>query len=169
MGYHGTWRSSDQIPLRAVESGALDRFGHVDPSAGGESDHASISFDATLKNTATTRLAAYAIFYRLNLFSNFTNFLDDPVNGDQFNQRDRRWVIGGSTQRTWSHSSATRSATTLGVQGRADIIGEVGLHRTQNRDRLATVRDDRVNEASAGVFAQNELRHCLLLRFTTVD
>jgi hypothetical protein len=159
MIYHGEWRSSDQIPSRAVESNLLDRFGHVDPSNGGKSERASISFEAALKDAASTRLNAYAILYRLNLFSNFTYFLDDPENGDQFNQRDRRWVIGGAAQRTWAHpGSAVQSETTLGIQARVDFIGELGLHRTRRRTRIAAVRDDRADEASAGVFAQNETR-----------
>jgi len=157
MAYRGQWRASDQIPLRAVEAGDLDRFGHVDPTAGGESERASVSVDATLKDAAMTRFNGYVIFYRLNLFSNFTYFLDDPVNGDQFNQRDRRWILGGSAQRTWTHAAgARRSATSFGLQGQADFIDEVGLHRTRQRERLSSVRDDRVDEGSVAFFADNE-------------
>ncbi|MBL9186880.1 MAG: TonB-dependent receptor [Opitutaceae bacterium] len=163
--YRGEWRATDQIPQRAVAAGLLDRFGHVDASNGGESDRASLAFDATIKGAeATTRLNAYAIHYRLNLFSNFTYFLDDPVNGDQFNQRDRRWVAGGALTRTWTGPG--RGETTIGVQARADRIGELGLHRTAQRQRLSTVRDDEVNEASLGVFARNETRWSDWLRTT---
>lgn len=168
MAYHGQWRSTDQIPLRAVEAGALELFGHVDPTDGGESDRASLSFDATFKGvTATTRLNAYALFYRLNLYSNFTYFLDDPLNGDQFNQRDRRWVAGGELQRTWSSGGiGARSETTVGLQGRADFVGELGLHRARHRARVGTVRDDEVDEASVGAFARNETPWTEWLRTT---
>ncbi len=155
MAYGGKWRSTDQIPLRAVEAGSLDRFGHVDPTDGGASERASVSFDATWKGDATTRLTAYAIYYGLNLFSNFSYFLDDPVDGDQFNQRDRRWLLGGALVRTWARG---RSETTLGAQARADLIGELGLYRSAQRVRRGTVRADEVNEASLGVFAKNETR-----------
>ena len=160
MAYHAKWRSTDQIPLRAVESGALDRFGDVDPTDGGESDRASVSFDATVNGAdATTRVSAYAIYYRLNLFSNFTYFLDDPVNGDQFNQRDRRWLVGGAATRNWSGRWAGgRSETAVGLQVRADFVGELGLFHTAQRVRLSTIRDDVVDEASAGLFAKNETR-----------
>ncbi len=166
MAYRAKWRSTDQIPLRAVEAGTLERFGNIDPTDGGDSDRASLSFDATLKGAdATTRLNAYAIYYRLNLFSNFTYFLDDPVNGDQFNQRDRRVVVGGALTRTWSAPRAGgTSETTVGVQTRGDFIGELSLHRTARRVRLATVRDDSVDELSAGVFAKNETRWSEWLR-----
>ena len=160
MGYHGKWRSTDQIPLRAVESAALDRFGNLDPTDGGESDRFSLSFDGSVNSAdATTRFNAYAIYYRLNLFSNFTYFLDDPVNGDQFNQRDKRTVVGGSLTRSWSNTwGAAKSETTVGVQGRADFIDELGLFHTARRVRLSSVRDDNVAEASAALFVINETR-----------
>ena len=160
MGYHAKWRSTDQIPLRAVGGGALDRFGNIDPTDGGDSDRASLSFDATFKGAdGTTRFTAYAIYYRLSLFSNFTYFLNDPVNGDQINQRDRREVAGGALTRTWSGEFAgAKSETTVGAQVRADFIGELGLFRTARRERVSPTRDDDVTEASLGVFAKHESR-----------
>lgn len=156
MAYRGVWQATDQIPARAVTAGLLGRFGHVDPTNGGESDRTSLSFDATHRGAdGTTRFNAYAIHYRLNLYSNFTYVLDDRVNGDQFNQRDRRWVLGGAATRTWSQE---RGDTTIGAQTRVDLIGEVGLHRTARRIRHATVRDDEINEASLGIFVKNETR-----------
>ncbi|MFM8336057.1 MAG: TonB-dependent receptor [Opitutaceae bacterium] len=159
MGYHAKWRSTDQIPLRAVDRGTLDRFGNLDPTDGGESDRASLSFDATRKGAdATTRFNAYAIYYRLNLYSDFTYFLDDPVNGDQFNQRDRRWLAGGALTRTWSGSLAGgKSETTIGAQARVDLI-DVGLFHSAKRVVISTTRDDEVDEASLGLFAKNETR-----------
>lgn len=85
---------------------------------------------------ATVRFNAYAIYYRLNLFSNFTYFLDDPVNGDQFNQYDRRSLVGGSLTRSWSNPwSAGPSETTVGVQARADFIGDSGGTEATGRTR----------------------------------
>lgn len=169
MVYRGKWQSTDQIPIRAVQAGTLNRFANIDPTDGGESERVSVSLDATWRGaSATTQLNTYALFYRLNLFSNFTYFLDDPVNGDQFNQRDRRWVIGGALQRTWTRAAGfTRGETTLGVQGRMDFIGELGLHRTVRRARLSNVRDDEVDEGSLGLFARRETRWNEWLRSTS--
>ena len=168
MGYHGRWRSTDQIPLRAVEAGALDRFGNIDPTDGGEAARASLSFDATLKSSGgTTRVNAYALHNRLSLFSNFTYFLDDPVNGDQFNQRERRLVLGGAVTHAWPGAMlGAKSDFVAGLQLRADEIGELGLHRTAQRVRLSTVRDDDVSEMSAGLFARAETRWSDMLRTT---
>jgi hypothetical protein len=48
----------------------------------------------------TTRISAYTIRSTLDLYNNFTYFLDDPENGDQFLQRDRRWIFGGEVVHT---------------------------------------------------------------------
>lgn len=158
LAYHAKWRSTDQIPLRALQSGTIDRFGNIDPSDQGETDRDSLSFDYTVDHGgSTTHANVYAIFYQLSLYSNFTYFLDDPVNGDQFNQRDRRTVIGGTLDHSWSGEwSGRKTETTIGLQVRDDIIPQVALFRTSQRRLVSTVRDDQVNEGSIGIFAQNE-------------
>ncbi len=160
MAYHGRWRATDQIPLRAVETGALDRFGTVDDTNGGVTERASLALDGTWRGAhATTQFNAYAIHYRLNLYSNFTYFLDDPVDGDQFNQRERRLVTGAALKRSWASAWAgATSETNVGVQLRSDFVRGLGLHRTTAQRRLATVRVDDVDEGSIGVFARNETR-----------
>ncbi|MET0658919.1 MAG: TonB-dependent receptor plug domain-containing protein, partial [Steroidobacteraceae bacterium] len=102
QGYDSEWRSTDQIPLRAVRDGSLDRFGFIDPTDGGESHRYSFSADWTLEQERTQwRAQAYAIDYRLDLFSNFTyaTYADD---GDQFEQFDDRRIYGG--QFSWSRA-----------------------------------------------------------------
>jgi len=163
LGYRGQWDSTDQIPARAVVAGApglslpnvLDRFGTLDPSDGGESDRASLAFDWTRRSAdGETKLNLYAIRYRLELFSNFTYFLDDPVDGDQFNQRDHRSIVGGSlTHRRAAELGGHKVDLEVGAQTRTDLI-DVGLFRTARRSRLATVRDDDVMESNAALYAQ---------------
>lgn len=157
LGYHAEWNATDQIPLRAVEAGTLDRFGFVDPTNGGVTDRISVSLDGAVESgDTTTRFNAYAIHYRLNLFSNFTYFLDDPTDGDQFNQRDRRIIAGGSLERAWAGEG--RAETSVGLQVRGDFIRELGLHRTSARAPISTVRTDEVTEANAGLFARTVVR-----------
>lgn len=103
-----------------------------------------------------TKANAYLFYYHLALFSNFTFFLDDPDNGDQFEQRDRRVVIGSNASQTWFTTWLGISMDhTLGLQVRHDAIPEVGLHKTRERTRLSTVRDDTVHETSVGMYYQN--------------
>jgi hypothetical protein len=156
LGYHAEWNSTDQVPLRAVQSGLIGRYGNIDPTDGGETERASLSFDWTAHAAdAVTKFNAYAIYYRLNLFSNFSYFLDDPVNGDQFNQRDRRGVFGASLEHAFSLDAVGhKTAVTFGAQGRDDLVGELGLRHTAKRRLINVIRDDDVHEASAGLYAK---------------
>ncbi len=101
----------------------------------------------------------YASYSRLNLFSNFTYFLDDPVNGDQFEQTDERAVAGANASREWlAHWFGRDNVVTVGTQLRRDQIFQVGLFRTGDQKRLDTVRDDEVTQTSLGVYVDAETR-----------
>ena len=156
MGYYGLWNATDQIPQRAVNDGTIDRFGGIDPTTGGKSYRftASGDFQHTFGN-ALFQANVYAVRYKLNLFSDFTYFLDDPANGDQFEQADLRWQFGTSGSLLWtSPESAIPWGATVGWEGRYDRIDPVGLYDTVAQNRLSTVRQDYVRETSAGVFAE---------------
>jgi outer membrane receptor protein involved in Fe transport len=159
MAYASRWSSTDQIPQRAVEAGQVDRFGAVDPTDGGRSSRYSLSAQWARGDASTsTRASAYAIRSSLNLFSNFTFFLNDPVNGDQFEQVDRRTVAGGEASHTWHTQLGGHDIEhTGGVQLRRDDIGEVGLHDTVARRRLATVRSDSVDQTGTGLYYLNSI------------
>jgi outer membrane receptor protein involved in Fe transport len=158
MGYYGLWNSTDQVPLRAVESGQIDRFGAVDPTTGGKTHRFSLSGDSQQSlGGGVLQTNVYAVKYRLNLFSNFTFFLDDPVNGDQFEQADDRWQLGTSGRWTWTASGGGAPLrATVGWEARHDRIDPVGLFDTVGRQRLQTVRQDFVRETSGGVFVEGE-------------
>jgi beta-lactamase regulating signal transducer with metallopeptidase domain len=166
--YRGEWNATDQVPQRAIDEDAISRFGHIDPTGGGETHRSSLSTDAQWASNATvTRANAYFVNYGLNLFSNFTYFLDDPENGDQFEQEDRRNVFGGRiTHRILSSWGSRAAETSFGAQVRHDRIGSVGLYRTRARQRLSTTREDRVGQTSLGLFAQSEYRWSPVVRTT---
>ena len=159
MAYAADWDATDQVALRAVDGGLISRLGALDPTAGGSTARATLAgrWARAAQGTTETEVTAYAAYYRLNLFSNFTYFLDDPDQGDQFEQADRR-VYGGATARhRWFTPGLARGAThSVGATLRHDQILEVGLHRTAARERLSTVRDDAVSQTSLGLFAESE-------------
>jgi hypothetical protein len=165
MGYRGRWNSTDQIPERAVGN-LIDRFGTIDETDGGETSRYSGSFEwQRTRGNGTTRVAAYGIGYDLDLFSNFTFFLDDPDNGDQFQQSDHRLVSGAKV----SHRRLGRWAgrdlqTTVGVELRHDDIDRVGLYHTRARQRLDTVREDAVRQTSVAGFGAAEVEWSPWLR-----
>jgi hypothetical protein len=164
MGYDAQWNSPDQIPRRAVERGLISPLGSIDASLQGDTSRYSISgaWNAEL-GAGRVRLNAYTIDYELSLFSNFTYFLDDPIDGDQFEQRDDRRITGGELAYTFSGGM---SLNTVGVMLRYDDIGDVGLFHTSNRQRLSTVRRDSVDELAVGVYFANEHRWSERLRTT---
>lgn len=168
MAYSGHWNATSQIPQRAVDSGLIGRFGSLDPTDHGDAQRFSVStrWHETTADSAT-RLSAYAIKSNLALFHNFTYFLNDPVNGDQFKQKDDRILTGFNASRTFLGTAfgSVKSETTVGIQTRYDDI-KVGLFNTRERVMLSTVRDDRVQQASAGVFGENTLRWTDWLRTT---
>ena len=157
MGYRGTWTATDQVARGAVDSGLVDRFGSLDPTTGGRSHRYSLSGSwRTGDADSVTRVSAYFVEYKLDLFSNFTYFLDDPVNGDQFEQVDHRYVLGGAVAHQWfGRWFGFDVDNEVGLQTRNDFIPEVSLHKTSARSRLSTVREDRVVENTLGLYARN--------------
>jgi len=156
--HDGRWNGSDQIPRRAVDAGLVSRFGTFDSSTGGATRRLALSTERQRSHgTTATSMAAYVVHSDLDLFSNFTYFLNDPVHGDQFEQVDRRLVAGGRISHRRQASWAGRPVEHgHGVQARHDRIGAVGLYSTQRRERLSTVREDRVGQSSLGVYHRSE-------------
>ncbi|MDQ6618305.1 MAG: TonB-dependent receptor [Pseudomonadota bacterium] len=158
MAYSGRWNATDQIPRRAVSEGLLGRLSAVDPSDGGRSDRYSLSADFE-RRLAGGRLetTAYAIRSDLDLYSNFTYFLDHPVEGDQFNQRDDRKIYGWNGK--WSRNDELfghSMLNTIGWEVRQDRIAPLGLYDTVGRVRTATTREDNVRETSYALYAENQ-------------
>ena len=153
MFYDNEWNSADQIPSRAVEQGLIDELGSIDTTLGGASSRYSLSWDYMHEHEShRDEWNAYVIDYDLDLWSNFTYLLDDPVNGDQFQQVDDRTVWGGAYRRFWVTGAEEHFHHSAGAEFRYDDIGQVGLYRTRERDRLSTVREDTVDQASIGVY-----------------
>lgn len=168
MGYDGSWNATDQIPERAVEQGLIGRFGLIDPTSGGGSHRYSLSAELRQgSGLQLTKVNAYVLQYELDLFSNFTYFLDDPENGDQFEQVDDRVVAGFSAERQWMLTWGGREVeTAVGLQARGDDI-ENGLFHTVRRQRLGTTREDDVRQVLAGPYAQARVRWAPWLRTVT--
>ncbi|HJS58810.1 MAG TPA: TonB-dependent receptor, partial [Vicinamibacteria bacterium] len=142
------------------ERPALDRFGTYDATDRGGTRRYSLSGEWRHSSTlGLTQVKAYAIDYALDLFSNFTYFLEDPVNGDQFEQEDERSVLGASvTQRFLSNWFGRDSESAAGLQGRLDDIPTVGLHHTQATRRLETIRQDDVTQRSGAALFQTSIQ-----------
>ncbi len=154
--YDSEWTSTDQVPQRAIDSGLIDRFGFIDDDLGGETKRYTLNANAAYAHDdgAQTVLTAYAVSYDFSLFSNFTYFLDDPVNGDEFEQLDERSYYGGSL--THSRNINERLKLRGGAEFRFDDISDIGLFKTAARERISTVRRDSVEELSLGLWGEAE-------------
>ena len=159
IGFRNHWHSTDQIPQRAVDSGQISRFGFIEESDGGETyRHAGIVDWQSSSTDASTRLTGYVQRYGVQLFHNFTYFLNDPINGDQFEQFEKRWTSGAkATHRRLVHLGEKHTENAFGVDVRNDRVGPLALYLTRATERLETVRADDVNQVSVGMFAESEV------------
>lgn len=162
----GQWNQSGEIPVAAVQAGLLNRFGAVDPSQGGRTQRATgllrYHYDTTSGGTAFAEV--WAQRYRLDLFSNFTYFLFDPVHGDGIQQKDDRWIYGsdaGWRQRGTLWGSPV--SATAGVQTRVDRA-RVLLGTEQTRAPLATTSNSEIVEASYSPYVQVEAQPASWMR-----
>jgi hypothetical protein len=168
MGYSADWDSTDQVAQRAIDSGLISRFGLLDATDGGKADRLSLAaeFQRSI-GPSSVRATGFLLHNRLNLFSNFTYFLDDPDNGDQFEQAERRVAAGGRfTYRRLGHFLERHTESAVGVQLRRDWLDPVGLYRTVGRQRLSTTREDEVGQSTVGLYAQTEIEWTRTLRTT---
>ncbi|WP_139482653.1 TonB-dependent receptor [Bradyrhizobium ivorense] len=167
MAYSNGWNSTDQVPQRAIDQGLISRLGTLDPTDGGTSSRFSLSGNwAQSGDYGQTNVSAYVLRSDLQLFNDFTYFLDNPVNGDQFSQLDRRTVGGFDARHAFDWRFAgLETQTRVGVQSRYDDI-HVGLFKTEQREWLSTVRDDRVQESNVGLWTDTTTRWTNWLRTT---
>lgn len=165
MGYDADWNSADQVPLRAVRSGRVSRLGTIDQTLGGETSRYSLS-GRWHRDIGDQRLTAraYAVDYQLDLYSNFTYFLDDPDDGDQIEQVDDRQIYGGDL--TWAKERSDNTTYRTGVSFRYDDVPAVGLYRSTQQVRTATVREDSLEQFNVGMFA--DVSHAWNERWRTI-
>ncbi|WP_374593022.1 TonB-dependent receptor [Aquabacterium sp.] len=157
MAYSASWHSTDQVPLAAVQSGLIDRFGAVDPTDHGETQRYSLSLDLTRAMAdGVAKLNAYYVQSKLDLYSNFTYWLADTTHGDQFEQAEQRRVFGLAASRAWDTPIAgVEGSTTIGLQARQDRLNPVGLYTAEGGARLSTVQQSEVHETAAALYAEN--------------
>ena len=157
MGYQAKWNSTDQITQRAIDNGLIrSRFDAIDPTDGGAAHRYSLS-GAWRKTDdgSSTQINAYVIDNKLDLFSNFTYFLDNPIDGDQFAQPDRRRTAGLNASRTQEfRGPGLESENTIGLQLQTDNIFN-GLLNTKARQMIGITRQDHIVQSSATVYAEN--------------
>jgi TonB dependent receptor/TonB-dependent Receptor Plug Domain/Carboxypeptidase regulatory-like domain len=159
-GFDSQWFASGQIPERAVERGMISRFGAIDDSEGGSTSRYDLNLGLRSTSGGERRweARAYAVKYDFSLFSNFTFFLDDPVNGDGINQTDDRWIAGANGSYALpSRLLGAEGRTALGLGVRSDWA-DVGLNRSVGRTVGEPRVDARVSEQHGYTWIRQDLR-----------
>ncbi|MFK7811729.1 MAG: TonB-dependent receptor [Maribacter sp.] len=139
--FQSKWDASGQVPQRAIDQGLISRFGAIDDTEGGNTSRSNfwVNHSKQIDEHSKIKSKAFISKYDFELFSNFTFFLDDPVNADQIRQKENRTIIGAETRYEHSihvgdHDSQLRYET--GVGFRYDDVNDVQLSRTKNRQEL---------------------------------
>jgi TonB dependent receptor/TonB-dependent Receptor Plug Domain len=160
MAYSGKWNSTDQVPERAIDDAAIDRFGSLNSTDGGISSRSSVSVSRVIRtDTDQLQFSAYVIRYKLDLWSTFTYFLRDPLKGDQMLQHDDRVVYGFKGSKTWNaHIGGISLSNVIGAQARIDDVYDVGIFSTYQRRTIGTTQNAGVVEANGAVYAQSSVQ-----------
>jgi TonB family protein len=164
--YNGSWNASGQLPTRAVQAGLVDHYGTLDPSEGGASSRRNLSFKYHLRPGSFSELSALAYLtqYDFTLYSNFTFFSRDPINGDGIEQWDSRTISGARVSYRWLRQwRGILFDSMVGGSARADSVVN-GLAYARARQRLRRVVETEIDESSIGLYAKEEVQLTSWLR-----
>ncbi len=155
-GFTSKWNASGQIPDRAIESGLVGFYGAIDNTEGGNTSryNANVETQTKLDNGGTVRNQIYYSKYKFELYSNFTFFKEDPINGDQIRQKENRNILGyNSSYQKEFFLGTIKTETKTGVQVRYDNNRDVELTRTKSRvtNTNEIMRGD-VSELNTGAY-----------------
>jgi outer membrane receptor protein involved in Fe transport len=155
--FDSEWDASGQIPQRAVDRGLIGRFGAIDDTEGGKTSRTNVTINYDFEISDNQQLSTHLYYsnYDFLLYSNFTFFLIDPVNGDQIRQRESRNLAGFDVAYTYETKLGDhRLDLTSGIRLRNDRTDGSELSRTLNRSTtLENIQLGDINETNTSAFA----------------
>ncbi|KUJ61740.1 TonB-dependent receptor [Flavobacteriaceae bacterium CRH] len=146
--FNSSWNASGQIPERAVAQDIVSRWGSIDPSEGGNTSRTNLSFQYKHKIDEYKDWQSFFFYskYAFNLYSDFTFYAKDYINGDEINQIDNRNIYGYDhkyTQKIFLKNSNIVWESGTGL--RMDDITNLQLNHVYRRNTLL----DQITDASA--------------------
>jgi outer membrane receptor protein involved in Fe transport len=161
--FTSTWDASGQVPQRAVDSGLITRFGSIDDTEGGTTSRSNLnaSLLKIIDENTFVKTNAYYSNYQFELYSNFTFFLDDPVNGDQIRQKEERNIFGFNSEinKKVAFDNA-EGVLKVGAGFRFDNIDDVELSHTVNRyETLENIQLGDVNETNSFIYSSFDYKN----------
>jgi len=158
--FTSTWNASGQIPERAVSNGNITRFGAIDDTEGGFTSRTNfnVQLQKTLRDESIFKANAFFSNYNFELYSNFTFFLENPVDGDQIKQFEDRNIFGLNAKIITEKEYGSVAATfTKGLGLRFDNITDNELSSTKNRRELLNrIQFGDVQQTNAYAFFNSE-------------
>ncbi len=154
------WNASGQIPDRAVNDGTISRFGSIDPTEGGNTERHNANLVVThqFTNGANWENQAFYSRYKFNLYSNFTFFLNDPVNGDEIQQAESRNIFGYATKFNHKYFFGNKTLySTYGAGLRLDATKDSRLSNVVTRKFLSDIKLGDIKETNLYAFMQQQL------------
>lgn len=160
-GFTSRWNASGQIPERAVAKGQIGFYGAIDDTEGGQTSrfNSRVALNSTRPDGSSFENAIYVTRYAFELYSNFTFFKEDAINGDQIRQKEQRNILGyQGTYRKKFQLGKINANFRAGIQLRYDDIHNVELTKTRNRNEdISPVMNGDVREFNGAVFAEQQL------------
>ena len=158
-GFKSKWDASGQVPQRAVEDGTIDRFGSIDPSEGGNTEryNANVMLAHTFSNGSKWENQAYYTRNKFSLFSNFTFYLVDSINGDEINHAESRNLFGYLSK--FTHKTSLGSAALTSIYGaglRYDATTNALIHDAK-RQFLNYITWGDIKETNAFGYVQEQI------------
>lgn len=159
--FKSNWNASGQIPNRAVDSGLISRFGAIDDTEGGTTSRTNVmlKYRKFFEDNWESATSFYISHYQFNLFSNFTFFLNDPINGDQINQKEDRNSVGFESQIRKKSAYRGLNITTNAALGfRNDVMPNTVLSHTKNRETvLDLIQQGAITETNGFGYISSEI------------
>lgn len=154
--FQSGWDASGQVPERAIQGGMISRFGAIDNTEGGKTSRYNFNFEhlKSVNNNSLIKNQLFYIDYGFELYSNFTFFKEDPINGDQIRQKEKRHIFGyNGAYQTSGSLMGKKLDTEIGLFFRNDQISDAELSRSQQRSFTKTrLALGDVNETNTGVY-----------------
>jgi hypothetical protein len=161
IGYSGVGRTNNAIPLPAVQSGILDRWGTADPFEGVSTQRFQGNFQWWHKDDAgdTTRANLYYVYYAYEEYFNESGNFNDPVNGDLLHRFEHRSTFGGNLEQSWnSRLFGDCMRNTVGVQVRNDNTPHIGDEHVVERNLLNVIDEGAITESNVGIYYTNDAK-----------
>lgn len=158
--FDSKWLASGQVPDRAVRAGIINRFGAIDNTEGGNTSRTNVSvkFNKQWKSNWKTTDQLYFSRYKFNLYSNFTFFLDDAMNGDMIQQQETRNIFGYTTTAGKSYLLGNKKASSeFGAGFRYDDVMNIELAKANRTTFFNSIQKGDVKELNSFLYVNQDI------------